>query len=71
VEESGFGHLEFYTRSLHGTPILGCIEVAHAAALMAFATAAGKRKAELAAARTKARATGTTSAGAVDEARIA
>jgi hypothetical protein len=57
-------------RSLHGTPIQGCIGVAHAAALKAFATAGGKRKAAKAAARKEARATGTTGAGAVDEAVV-
>jgi hypothetical protein len=70
VVESGFGHLGLYARPLHGTPILGFIRVAHAVALKAFATAAGRRKAAVASARTEARATGFTSAGAVDEARV-
>ena len=63
VVESGFGHLNLFIQSLHGTPIQGCIGPAHAAALKAFATAGGKRQAAKAAART-------TGAGALDEAVI-
>jgi hypothetical protein len=63
VVESGFGHLNLFIQSLHGTPIQGCIGPAHAVALKAFATAGGKRQAAKAAART-------TGAGALDEAVI-
>jgi hypothetical protein len=70
VLESGFGHLDLCIRSLHGTPIQGFIRVAQAAALSFFATAGGKRKAAKAAARNEVRATGTTGAGAVDEAAV-
>jgi hypothetical protein len=30
VVESDFGHLDLFIRPLHGTPIQGCIEGAHA-----------------------------------------
>jgi hypothetical protein len=70
VVESGFGHLDLCIRSLHGTPIQGCIGVAHAAMLKAFATDAGKRQAAKAAARMEARATGTKGGGAADEAVV-
>jgi hypothetical protein len=70
VMETGFGHPDLAIRLLHGTPIQGYIGVAHAATFKAFATAGGKRSAAKAAARTKARATGTKAAGVVDEAVV-
>jgi hypothetical protein len=70
VVESDFGDLDLYILSLHGTPIQGFIEVAHATALKAFANAGDKRKAAQAAARTETRATGTTGVGAAYEAVV-
>jgi hypothetical protein len=70
VVESGFGHLDLCIWSLHGTPVQGCIGAAHAVSFKAFAIAGGKHKAAKASARTKARATGTTGFGAVDEAMV-
>ena len=70
VVESGFGHLDLCIRSLHGTLIQGCFGVAYAAALKAFATAGGKRKAGRASAQAEARANGTTGAGVVDKAVV-